>query len=81
MGFVLSCFQWYYPTLALPQEKVYLLQELEDPNAALANELRGQGIHVDMTKSFEDWPMGARHPDYDALRVETDRILEKSVPP
>lgn len=47
-----------------------------DPNAALAKELRGQRMHVDMTKSFARWPSGARHPEYERLRRETDRVLE-----
>lgn len=79
MGAILSC-PWFAQASqpASPTEKSPLLSQIEkDPNAALSNELRGQKIHVDMTKSFSHWPMGATHPEYDRLRVETDRVLEK----
>lgn len=48
-----------------------------DQNAALAQELRGKKIHVDMTKSFDRWPAGARHPEYQRLSRETDSMLER----
>lgn len=50
--------------------------QVYDPNAALARELRGQRMHVDMTKSFSDWPSGARHTEYHRLLREADRVLE-----
>lgn len=50
-----------------------------DPNAALAQQLKGKVIHVDMTSSFDHWPSGARHPDYERLVRETDDMLERLV--
>ncbi|ROV93155.1 hypothetical protein VMCG_08735 [Cytospora schulzeri] len=55
-------------------------QQPLDPNAALANDLRGRVIHVNMTKSFPHWATGARHPEYERLRLECDRVLEIGVP-
>lgn len=78
MGAILSCFPWLAEASGYFSEKSQLLgQAEEDPNAALAKELRGKKIHVDMTKSFTQWPMGAKHPEYERLRAETDRVLEK----
>lgn len=57
------------------------LSQPQDPNAALASELRGKTIHVDMTKSFQHWPSGVRHPEYKRLRHECDRVLEMYSPP
>lgn len=57
-------------------EKAHLCRDI-DSNAALARELRGERIHVDMTKSFERWPSRARHCELERLRHETDRVLER----
>lgn len=73
MGAIISLFQYYTTTLSAAGEN---LSEKWDPNAALARELRGQVIHVDATKSFQQWPKGARHPEYKRLQREADRILE-----
>ncbi|PSR92153.1 isoprenoid synthase domain-containing protein [Coniella lustricola] len=51
-----------------------------DPNAALAQQLKGKVIHVDMTSSFDYWPSGARHPQYERLVRATDDMLERTVP-
>lgn len=51
-----------------------------DPNAALASDLRGKTIHVDMTKSFPDWPSGSRNSVYKHLQPECDRVLAIGVP-
>lgn len=73
MGAVMSVVHFYATTLSAPEEQ---LSEKLDPNAALAQELRGQVIHLDTTKSFQQWPMGARHPDYIRLQGEANRILD-----
>ncbi|CAN8101905.1 unnamed protein product [Discula destructiva] len=75
MGSVLSCLQSYTKPSALPEGKLCLT-----PNGSLAKELRGRKIHVDMTDSFINWPMGARHAAYETLRLETDRLLEIAFP-
>lgn len=76
MGIVLSLFRLLStPSISL-DEKTPLLCNSIDHNAALAMELKGEEIHVDMTKSFEHWPSGARHGALDRLRRETDRVLE-----
>lgn len=75
MGLALSILRHAFPGPAKPShcEKVpYPL----DPDTALANELRGQRFRVDMTKSFCDWPSGARNPHYKRLQIECDRVLE-----
>lgn len=60
-------------------EKEVLLEkslQTRDPNAELASELRGQKVHIDMTRSFENWPHGARHAEYKRLGQEVNRVLE-----
>lgn len=71
------------PGLALPPSAAAEMDGImsekyqdQDPNAALAQQLRGQLIHLDTTKSFQHWPMGARHAEYRRLQGDTDRILE-----
>lgn len=80
MGAFLSFLQSYTTTLTLRLQEKQALAEIScddwDPNKALANELRGLKMHVDMTKSFEHWPSGDRHPEYQYLQRETDRVLE-----
>lgn len=75
MGLALSLLWHVFPehTKSAKSEKVPFPL---DPNTALANELRGQRFRVDMTKSFCDWPSGARNPHYRRLQVECDRVLE-----
>lgn len=77
MGIVLSFLQYLSTPAASLDEKTPLLCGNIDPNAALAKELRGEEIHVDMTKSFELWPNRARHCELERLRGETDRVLER----
>lgn len=50
--------------------------QTHDAHAALARELRGRTMRVDMTTSFQYWPSGMRHPEYQRLRRECDRVLE-----
>lgn len=76
MGIILSLLHYISTPFAMLDEKTYLLGDDLDPNASLARELRGKEIHVDMTKSFEHWPNGARHCELERLRHETDRVLE-----
>lgn len=73
MGAFFSFLQYYTTISSSNEEK---LSEKCDPNAALAQELRGQRIRLDPTKSFQNWPMGDRHKDYERLRGEANRILE-----
>lgn len=77
MGIVFSFLRFLSTPAASFDEKSHLLCGDIDPNAALAKELRGEKIHVDMTKSFELWPNRARHYELDRLRSETDRVLER----
>lgn len=77
MGIVLSFLQFLSTPVASFDEKTRLLCRTIDPNAALAKELRGEKIHVDMTKSFELWPNRTRHCELERLRHETDRVLER----
>ncbi|KAJ4385802.1 hypothetical protein N0V93_010233 [Gnomoniopsis smithogilvyi] len=79
MGIVLSLFHFFSTPPASLDEKIHLLCDSVDSNAALAKELRGKTIHVDMTKSFEHWPNRARHCALERLRYETDRLLETVV--
>lgn len=51
-------------------------QQPLDHNAALASDLRGRMIHVDMTKSFPHWHSGARNSEYERLQRGCDRVLE-----
>lgn len=80
MGVILTVLHQCTGTLVpLRGEEKALLEkssQFHDPNAALARELRGQRMHVDMTKSFSHWPSGARHPEYHRLAREVDRVLE-----
>ncbi|KAG6355737.1 hypothetical protein INS49_003702 [Diaporthe citri] len=77
MGLALSFLRHAFPDPTEPShEKVPYPM---DPNTALANELRGQRFSVDMTKSFCDWPSGARNPHYRRLQIECDRVLEMGV--
>lgn len=80
MGAFVSFLRYYTTTLTLRLHEKQTLAGTScadrDPNATLANELRGMKLHVDMIKSFEHWPSGARHPEYEHLRRETDRVLE-----
>lgn len=80
MGVILSVFHQCTGTFSpLHDEEQALLEkcpQVYDPNAALARELKGQMMHVDMTKSFSHWPSGARHPEYHRLLREADRVLE-----
>lgn len=73
MGAVMSIVHYYTTTLSAAKKQ---MSEKYDPNAALAQELRGQVIHLDTTKSFQHWPMGARHPEYRRLQGEANRILK-----
>lgn len=79
MGAIISLLSRYYvshPETA-PDLEPKPAQTL-DPHAALASELRGKRMRVDMTRSFRDWPSGTRrHPDYERLRHECDRVLER----
>lgn len=76
MGLVLSLLHFLSTPPDSFDEKTPLLCESVDHNAALARELKGKKIHVDMTKSFEHWPNGARHGALERLRQETDQVLE-----
>lgn len=77
MGIIFSFFPSYKPiALTSPPLVEEKQRYVEDLNAKLANQLKGQIMHVDMTTSFQRWPMGARHPEYERLRQETDRVLE-----
>lgn len=79
MGMVMSLLQFLSTPAASFDEKAHLLCGDIDHNAALARELRGEEIHVDMTKSFELWPNRASHCELERLRHETDRVLERLV--
>lgn len=76
MGIVLSLFHYFSTPSASLNEKRCLLYDSLEAHAALARELRGKQIHIDMTKSFQHWPNGARHCAIERLRQETDRVLE-----
>lgn len=75
MGAVLS-FIHYYLSTTLSAVDAETGCEKEDANAALARSLKGQVMHIDSTKTFAHWPMGARHEAYARLQREADRILE-----
>lgn len=78
MGLALSILRHAFPGPTRPSHGEKVPYPL-DPNTALANELRGQRFSVDMTKSFCDWPSGAKNPHYRRLQIECDRVLEIGV--
>lgn len=80
MGIILSLLR-HFPGISSfrPDEEQALLEKSRqtyDANAAHASELRGQKMHIDMTRSFKSWPYGIRHPEYKRLCREVDRVLE-----
>ncbi|KAL1845552.1 hypothetical protein Daus18300_014502, partial [Diaporthe australafricana] len=79
MGATFSFLRLAFPSPLEPLQNEKLPMPL-DPNTALANELRGQKLHVDMTNSFCNWPSGAMNPHYKRLQLECNRVLEIGVP-
>lgn len=75
MGLALSLLWHVFPEHARSSQSEKVPFPL-DSNTALANELRGQRFRVDMTRSFCEWPSGARNPHYKRLQMECDRVLE-----